>query len=192
MVGINFGLRHLLGILVGINFGRLKTKNIYRITEIFESMKYVLINIVFCTDVMSYIILQWIWKILNLLFCGNSKLLGFLLNYSRRLVASLFFIVDNRFFQELSVVLLVFSWSYLSSFRILLLSPFAYFRWSSSPVVMDQFIVRTPRLKPSLPVPSRSDQDLPDPNSFDDFKIAFEANEAVKSALSLSSSETIA
>jgi hypothetical protein len=53
---------------------------------------------------------------------------------------------------------------------------------------MDRFIVRTPRLKPSLPAPSRSDQDLPDPNSFDDPEIAFEANEAVKSALSLSSS----
>ncbi len=96
-----------------------------------------LINIVSCADVHELHYFAMDIEILNLLTRKNSKLLGFLLNYSRWLVASLFFIVDNRFFQRLRVVLLVFSQSYLSSFLILSLSLFAHFRWLTSPVVMD-------------------------------------------------------
>jgi len=53
---------------------------------------------------------------------------------------------------------------------------------------MDRFVVRTPRANPTLPIPSSSDQDLPDPNSFDDPEVAFVANEAAKTAFSLSGS----
>jgi hypothetical protein len=79
----------------------------------------VLINIVSCADVHELHYFAMDIENLNRLIRENSKLLCFLLNYSRRLVASLFFIVDNRFFQRLGVELLVFSRSYLSSFLIL-------------------------------------------------------------------------
>uniref|UniRef100_A0A914W0M0 DDE-1 domain-containing protein n=1 Tax=Plectus sambesii TaxID=2011161 RepID=A0A914W0M0_9BILA len=50
---------------------------------------------------------------------------------------------------------------------------------------MDRFIVRTPRLnlpKPVVATPSTPDQDLPNPNLFDDPETARDANEAAKAA----------
>lgn len=50
--------------------------------------------------------------------------------------------------------------------------------------------MRTPRTKlPSVPILSSSDQDLPDPNSFDDPEVAFAANEAVRNEFELSASQ---
>ena len=50
---------------------------------------------------------------------------------------------------------------------------------------MDRFIVRTPRSnlpKPVVATPSTTDQDLPNPNLFDDPETARDANAAAKAA----------